>query len=497
MPNPRLSLVPDPARDQEVDQTLVVVGSDLDAALGATAWAGLVPALRSLGFTGAANRVVRVPDVEGGPAIAVVGAGTAPGAAAYREAAGAGILSLTNVSRVALVAPGAGDEHAQALLEGAGLGGYAFAGYKSRGATTRASAVVLAESGADASAAERAQAIADGVALVKDLINTPADALGPQDLADRAREAVADLPVEVEVLDEAALAEGGYGGILGVGRGSARPPRFVTLAYRPAEASARIAIVGKGITFDTGGLSLKPPSSMVGMKYDMAGAASVVGAVQAIARLGLPIAVTGYLCIAENMPSGSATRPGDVLTMLDGTSVEVLNTDAEGRLVLADGLVAASREHPDLIIDIATLTGAILTALGSRYSGVMGDDDAVASFLESAGAAGEDAWPLPLPAHMRDELDSPIADMVNAKIGDPAGGSLFAGLFLERFVGAPADAEDGSDARIPWVHLDIAGSGTNKSGPWGYTDKGPTAVLVRSLVEHARRLADASAEGAA
>jgi leucyl aminopeptidase len=195
------------------------------------------------------------------------------------------------------------------------------------------------------------------------------------------------------------------------------------------------------------------------------------------------VRVSAWLCVADNMPSGRATRPGDVLRMLDGTTVEVLNTDAEGRLVLADGLVAASRTRPDAIVDVATLTGAIIVALGNRHTGVMGDDDAVADYLAAAERAGEAAWQLPLPAHMEDELDSPIADMQNAKIGDPAGGSLFAGLFLQRFVGRTGEDEDAP--RIPWVHLDIAGSGTTKAA-FGGTDKGPTAATVRSLVEFLR-----------
>jgi leucyl aminopeptidase len=291
---------------------------------------------------------------------------------------------------------------------------------------------------------------------------------------------VRDLPIEVTVLDEQELADGGYGGILGVGRGSDRPPRFVRLDYSPADAARHVAVVGKGITFDTGGLSLKPAGSMVGMKYDMCGAAVALAVVRAAAQLRLPVRVTSFLCIADNMPSGRATRPGDVLTALDGTTIEVLNTDAEGRLVLADGLVAASREHPDLIVDVATLTGAITVALGTRHAGVMGEGEAVREYLDAATRAGELAWHLPLPAHMRDDLDSPIADLVNAKIGDPAGGSLFAGLFLQHFVGRVDDSADA--ARIPWVHLDIAGVGMNKGAPFGATDKGPTGATVRTLL---------------
>jgi leucyl aminopeptidase len=323
-------------------------------------------------------------------------------------------------------------------------------------------------------------ATAAAVALVKDLVTTPAEWLGPADFANRARESVDGLPVSIEVLDEVALREGGYGGILGVGQGSDRPPRLVRLDYAPEAAERHVALVGKGITFDTGGLSLKPAAGMVGMKYDMCGAATALAVLRAVATLGLPVHVTAWLCIADNMPSGRATRPGDVLRMLDGTTVEVLNTDAEGRLVLADGLVAASREHPDVIVDVATLTGAITVALGTRHAGVMGADAAVAEYLAAASAVGELAWHLPLPAHMVDELDSPIADLQNAKIGDPAGGSLFAGLFLRHFVGRMSDDADAE--RIPWVHLDIAGVGMNKGAGFGFTDKGATGATVRSLI---------------
>jgi len=218
---------------------------------------------------------------------------------------------------------------------------------------------------------------------------------------------------------------------------------------------------------------------MVGMKYDMCGAATALAVVRAAAQLRLPVAVTAWMCIADNMPSGRATRPGDILSMLDGTTVEVLNTDAEGRLVLADGLVAASRTQPDVIIDVATLTGAVTVALGNRHTGVMGDDATVARYLDAAATAGELAWQLPLPAHMEDELDSPIADLQNAKIGDPAGGTMFAALFLQRFVGRTS--EEPGAPRIPWVHLDIAGSGTTKA-PFGATDKGPTGATIRTIL---------------
>ncbi|HWS50265.1 MAG TPA: leucyl aminopeptidase, partial [Microbacterium sp.] len=280
-----------------------------------------------------------------------------------------------------------------------------------------------------------------------------------------------------------ALAQQGFGGILGVAQGSARPPRLVRLEYSPVDAVQHIALVGKGITFDTGGLSLKPAASMVGMKFDMAGAATSLAALRAIAALRLPVRVTAWLGITDNMPSGTALRPGDVVRILDGTTVEVLNTDAEGRLVLADGLVAASRENPDVIIDVATLTGAIVAALGHRLTGVFGDDDTVRRFLAAADATDEAAWHMPLPAYMEEAMDSPIADLQNVNMSDRMGGALYAGLFLRRFVGKVSDADDAP--RIPWVHLDIAGSGEHGGAPYGFTEKGPTGAMVRSIIAFA------------
>jgi len=481
MPYPALSVTDSDLRTTGADAALLVIPPPADPFYEDKTWSGLGALLGRIGFSGAVGSYLRVdaPDVFDGP-LAVVGSGSDADAAALRTAAGSGIRQLTGFETVAILAPAAPDA-APALLEGAGLGGYRFEGYKRSGPAGRASRVVVVAPQASAADATAAEVVASAVALVKDLTSIPAEWLGPDDLARRAVAEVADLPVEVTVLDEVAMAEQGFGGILGVGQGSDRPPRFVRLDYRPAGAARRVALVGKGITFDTGGLSLKPAASMVGMKDDMCGAAVVLAVLRAAAQLELPVGVTAYLCISDNMPSGRATRPGDVLRMLDGTTVEVLNTDAEGRLVLADGLVAASREQPDLIVDVATLTGAIITALGTRLTGVMGADDAVAAYLDAAERAGEPSWRLPLPEYMEDELDSPIADLVNAKIGDPAAGSLFAGLFLQRFVGRASDADDAP--RIPWVHLDIAGSGWHKGGAYGFTEKGATGASVRALIE--------------
>ena len=479
---PDLAFSTSPIRDSDADAILLAVPSlDADSQV-LEDWPGLAAALNATGFTGAASSYQRVyaPDATA-LALAVVGIGSEPDATAVRDAVGTGIRQLTGFVSVGVAVLADEPSLWEAAAQGATLGGYRFEGYKSESPPARASRIVV--HGAAEPADEQVAAVsaaASAVALVKDLVSIPAEWLGPAEFAQRAADAVAGLPVNVEVLDEAALREAGYGGILGVGQGSDRPPRLVRLDYAPDGASRHIALVGKGITFDTGGLSLKPPAPMVGMKYDMCGAATALSVLRAAATMGLAVRVTAWLCIADNMPSGRATRPGDVLRMLDGTTVEVLNTDAEGRLVLADGLVAASREHPDVIVDIATLTGAITIALGTRHTGVMGEDAAVASYLAAAADVGELAWQLPLPAHMIDDLDSPIADLQNAKIGDPAGGSLFAGLFLRRFVGRTSD--DADAPRIPWVHLDIAGVGMNKGSAFGFTDKGPTGATVRSLL---------------
>ncbi|GAB3601922.1 leucyl aminopeptidase [Microbacterium aureliae] len=487
MSHPDLEYRSDPPREAGADAVLLALPPVTDAEDPALAdWPGLREALLATGFTGSPNSFVRVhaPQSTTLP-LAVVGTGADPDAAAVRDAVGTGIRSLTGFTTVSVALPAAPAASWRAAAEGALLGGYRFDGYKTEAPKPRAARVLVhgVEDHADEAVLDEVRAEAAAVALVKDLVHTPAEWLGPADFAERAAEAVAGLPVTVEVLDEDALREGGYGGILGVGQGSDRPPRLIRLDYSPDGARGHIALVGKGITFDTGGLSLKPAASMVGMKYDMAGAATALAVLRALAATASPVHATAWLCVADNMPSGRATRPGDVLRMLDGTTVEVLNTDAEGRLVLADGLVAASREKPDVIVDVATLTGAMVVALGNRHTGVMGDDQAVEAYLAAAAQAGEQAWQLPLPDHMVDELDSPIADLQNAKIGDPAGGALFAGLFLRHFVGRSSDAPDA--ARIPWVHLDIAGSGTNKGPAYGHTDKGPTGATVRSLIRFA------------
>lgn len=319
--------------------------------------------------------------------------------------------------------------------------------------------------------------IASDVLMVRKLINTPANDLWPAKLAKTVEEHFKSSAVKVEIWDEGKLEKENCGGILAVGKGSKRPPRLVIMKYRGG--GKHLGLVGKGITFDTGGLSLKPADGMVGMKYDMAGSATVFGAISAIAKLGLKVDVTAVMAIAENMPSGEATRPGDVITMRNGKTVEVINTDAEGRLVLGDGLDVVAEFNPDHIVDVATLTGAATIALGNRYAGVMGHGAAVDAILEASKAAEELLWHMPLPEELRQVLDSDIADMTNAKVGNRAGGMLVGGHFLAEFV-KPEQS---------WAHLDIAGPANNAAAAYSVNPPGATAIMLRSIVEMAKNLA--------
>ncbi|MCS6567739.1 leucyl aminopeptidase [Curtobacterium flaccumfaciens pv. flaccumfaciens] len=438
--------------------------------------------LAAIGVTGAKDQLVRLPATGvGAKSVALIGLGSATGAAAIRAAAGSAVRQLPRVDSITLALPTDSAELVDAALEGAALGAYAFTRHKGTGtkAPARGDQRIEVVAAADvADAAVRPAIVADAASLVRDLVNTAAGDLGPQDVADVATGFASDLPLTVEVLDEQALEEQGFGGILGVGRGSARPPRLVVVRYAPESATKHLALVGKGITFDSGGLSLKPAASMLGMKTDMTGAATVLAATVAAARLGLNVRVTAWLALAENMPSGTATRPGDVLTLKNGTTVEVTNTDAEGRLVLGDGMAAASLEEPDALVDVATLTGAQVVALGDRTTGLMGSDDLVAKVRAVAEGVAEPIWPMPLPEELEARLSSDVADIVNATVGNPAGGMLLAGKFLERFAGEG----------VPWAHLDIAGPSENKGGGYAWLGKGATGVMVRTLIALAEDL---------
>ena len=321
--------------------------------------------------------------------------------------------------------------------------------------------------------------------LVRDLINTPPADMVPADLAAAAEQAASASGLDVQILDENELAKDGYGGILAVGMGSVHPPRLVRLEYTSPQATSTVVFVGKGITFDSGGLSLKTPKGMETMKADMSGAAAVLGALQAIAALGPAVNVVGYLSVAENMPGGAAQRPSDVITIYGGKTVEVLNTDAEGRLVMADALARSGADEPALLVDVATLTGAQTVALGTRTAGVMANDDVLAARVaDSARRAGEAMWPMPLPEELRKGLDSNVADLANVS-GDRGGGMLVAGLFLREFV----------PNGVRWVHLDIAGQAFNEGGAYGYTPKGGTGAAVRTLVQLALDVADGGLAG--
>ena len=443
--------------------------------------------LSVLGVTGSKDDLVRVPAPNGIAArsIALVGLASAtPTADDLRYAAGSAARRMLGVGSIAIALPVEDESQARAVLEGCLLGAYEYTEYRTDGGSAKPrpaeSFTLVTSISVSAETVAYATEVGRAIHLVRDLVNESPLDLYPQTFAARAAELGSIPGVEVTIWDETQLADEGFGGILGVGQGSSRPPRLVKVSYSPTDAAEarHIALVGKGITFDSGGLSLKPAASMIGMKYDMAGAATVLSVVLAAARLALPTRVTAWLCLAENMPSATAIRPGDVLRIRGGKTVEVLNTDAEGRLVLADGLMAASEEFPDAIIDVATLTGAASVALGNRYVGTLGSSPLVGEVLRTAESAGELLWHMPLGEEFRPMLNSDIADIANIKPGNTAGGMLIAAVFLNEFVGTAADGS----GRIPWVHLDIAGAGTNKDSLYGYTGKGPTGVTVRTLL---------------
>ncbi|MCC5475805.1 leucyl aminopeptidase [Streptomyces barringtoniae] len=462
----------------------------------------LAGVLETLGAAGAEGELTKLPAPAGfkAPIVVAVGLGAEPdakseddtyGAEALRKAAGVAARALAGSKKAAFALPVDGPGALGAISEGILLGAYSFDVYKENGNGGKAKngkaplaeAALLGGKPRDAAhkgAVARAVAVTEELNRARDLINTPPNDLTPAIFAGIAQTAAKEHGIKVQVLDDKALAKGGYGGILGVGAGSSAAPRLVKLTYTHPKAEKHLAFVGKGITYDSGGISLKPAGHNETMKCDMSGAAAVFAAVVAAARLGLEVNVTGWLALAENMPSGSAVRPGDVLRMYSGKTVEVLNTDAEGRLVLADALWAASQENPDAIVDVATLTGAMMLALGSRTFGVMANDDAFRSVVhEAADEVGEPAWPMPLPEHLRKGMESQVADLAN--MGERMGGGLVAGLFLREFVGEG----------ITWAHLDIAGPAFNEGGPFGYTPKGGTGSAVRTLV----RLAELTAAG--
>jgi leucyl aminopeptidase len=459
---------------------------DVAAAFGRS----LRPLLSALGFAGKSGEVARIPT--GGtlasPLLVVVGLGTRPQddraaeVLAVRRGAGTAARSASNAASVALALPATDPGLVRNVLEGYLLGGYSFTRYRSKQDKEKKAGTVSVLSPVarrqDATTAfEEAQLVGGAVNAVRDWVNTPPVDLTPPLFADEIKKVVKGSKVKVTVLDEARLADLGCGGHLGVGSGSAAPPRLVELRYAPADPVAHVALVGKGITFDSGGLTIKTASGMETMKSDMAGAATVVQATLAIAALGLPVRVTTYACLAENMVSGSSMRPGDVLTIYGGKTVEVLNTDAEGRLVLADGLQRALEQDPDVIVDVATLTGHMMLALGSKVGAAFGDDAVVAALVEAGRESGEKHWPMPIPPDVVDRVHG-------SKIADIAqhdwvrwGGGLLAAAFLREFVGDK-----------PWAHLDIAGPGFNGGSAAGHWTPGGTGFALTTLVDYARAL---------
>ncbi len=397
-------------------------------------------------------------------------------AEALRRAAGAATAKLSGISDITIALPADSAARLTAVAEGAAIGTYAFAGYKTQkdngeDEQTNGMTLKFVTDLADAETLlNQATAIAKATFIARDLVNTAPSHLFPGTFAQEVETLVENSQITATVYDEEALAEGEFGGLLGVGQGSANPPRLVKLEYTPNNAKGHIALVGKGITFDTGGISLKPAGSMETMKSDMAGAATVAGVLHAVAELGLEVKVTGWLAMAENMPSGTGIKPSDILTIRGGTTVEVMNTDAEGRLVLADALVAATEENPDVVVDIATLTGAAMVALGVRTTGIMGADNIRRELVDAAATTGETVVDIPIPEEARAGFDSNVADLKNT--GERYGGMQGAAAFLREFVGD-----------TPWAHLDIAGPSFNDSSPRGYTPKDATGVMVRTLIE--------------
>ncbi len=437
----------------------------------------ILQSLTDLGATGKADEVIKLP----GTATKVIlftGLGKASkeySSETIRRAAGIAAQNLYG-HKSAIFAI---ENDAKAMAEGAALGSYSFTDFRGHSKKDQKAPLseIYIDADGDAKLLKEVEIEVKWTFFVRDLVNMPPSFLNPKKFAELVSEKAKKISgVKIKVWDEKQLKSQGFGGIIGVGQGSANPPRLVHLSYKPAKPKRTLAYVGKGITFDTGGLALKPALNMDEMKGDMAGAASVVGALLAIAELKLPIAIDAWAPLAENMVSDTATRPSDVITIYGGKTVEVLNPDAEGRLVLADAIVKAQEnKNLDAIVDVATLTGAKVVALGTRYSAIMtNNDELCAEFLDVTDVTGEQFWQLPLPEELRASLDTPVADIAN--IGERMGGALVAGLFLKEFIAN----------ELPWLHLDIAGVEINTGKAYGHTPVGASGITVRSLIEMAR-----------
>jgi len=454
--------------------------------------------LTSVGATGKAEELTTVPGAllaSGGsssPATKIIAVGLGetetPDEETIRRAAGVASrspqLGTTIVSTLGAYSPAA-------ALIGHGLGGYKFSGFKAQKKDATADASIDSKNGhatiqviadeADESVLKEAQVLTTAVCLARDLVNQPANFLYPETYADTMKELATAVGLGVEILNEKELEEQGYGGIVGVGKGSEHAPRLVRLTHEPEGAADApfVALVGKGVTFDTGGISLKPGANMWDMISDMGGSASVLGSMIAAALLELPLKVTATIPLAENTPSSTATRPGDVLKHYNGLTTEVLNTDAEGRLILGDAMARASEDKPDYLIETATLTGAQMVALGNRTPGVMGSVDFRDLVSKISHSTGENGWPMPLPVELGEALKSDVADLRNIST-TRWGGMSVAGQYLSHFVGEG----------IEWVHIDIAGPSYNTDGAHGYTPKRGTGVPVRTIIATLQHLVE-------
>jgi len=448
----------------------------------ATVVTAIESGLRALGATGGEGQTHRLV-VDALPVGSVLAVGLGKDrdewpADVIRRAAGNAARALDGkVATVITTLSASGPQALSAAVEGLILGAYRFSDFRSektapKGPGLTAITVLAHDTKAPTKAeAQRGVDIATAVATARDFVNTPPSHLFPDEFAKRAKAFGESVGLKVEVLDDNALEKAGYGGIIGVGKGSSRPPRLVRLSHLGAKRKGkRVALVGKGITFDTGGISIKPAANMHHMTSDMGGAAAVIATVALAAVRQLPIDVIATVPMAENMPSATAQRPGDVLTQYGGITVEVLNTDAEGRLILADAIVRACEDNPDYLIETSTLTGAQTVALGARTPGVMGSDEFRDRVAKLSQDVGENGWPMPLPEELRDDLKSTVADLANVS-GSRFAGMLVAGTYLREFV-----AEG-----VQWAHIDVAAPAYNTGGPWGYTPKGGTGVPARTM----------------
>ncbi len=431
--------------------------------------------LDGLDFTGKVGQTAAVPGGSGFGRVLFIGLGDEADVDTLRKAGGiAGRAAMRYETVATTLTEIEIDGAVDAVVYGFVLGQYKFGKYLSEPKPAKTTQLVV--TGTDDGGVAHAEAVAAGVAMARDLINEPAGGKKPEVLADIATEMSNELGIDIKVYDRDEIIAERFGGLLAVSLGATNPPRMVVMNYRPDGADKTLALIGKGIVFDSGGLSIKPASGMETMKTDMSGAAAVFGAMKAIATLGIKVNVLAITPLTENMTGGAAQRPGDVFSARNGKTVEVLNTDAEGRLVLADGLSLAAESEPDLMIDVATLTGACMVALGPKVAGLFGsDDEAAEAVVAAARRAGEKVWRMPMETEYRSKLDSPIADLKN--IGDRYGGAITAALFLAEF----------TDDRS-WVHLDIAGP-ARADGDDGYITKGGTGFSVATLVAVAEDMA--------